>query len=729
MIAEVIVDILNSEVDRIFDYSILSNQQISVGERVLVPFGKRNIEGYVIALKEKSELAKEKLKNIIKPLDNFVAIKPEFIELMYFMCASYNTRKADVLRLFIPPAIRNNQSKEKIVKQISLAENFDLAKIKKNAKSQLEIVEYLKAKTSETSIELNKLFSSSALNGLIEKGIVEVTETVVYRNPYASEIEKKVVNLTDAQEKAKSVILNSVNKTILLKGVTGSGKTEVYLRCITEVLKQGKSAIMLVPEISLTPQMLKIFRSHFGEEVAILHSGLSAGERNDEWNKLRLGKSRVAIGARSCVFAPLENLGLIIIDEEHDGSYFSQTNPRYSTLEVAEFRAKFNNCNLVLGSATPSVETYFKAQNGKYLLVELPKRIGNVKMPELEIVDMGAELLSGNNSIFSKQMIYELSECVSQKNQAMIFLNRRGYSSYVLCKECGYIAKCDDCDANLVYHKEDNQLKCHYCSRRYHNLSECPNCHSKYIKQGVYGTEQVAFELQKIFKNVKILRMDFDTTKNKDGHTKILEEFEKSKPAILVGTQMIAKGHDFKDITFVGILDPDNGLYSPDYRSPERMFQLVTQVVGRAGRAGKPGKAILQTYSPKHYVYRLAKENNYQAFFERELNIRQTTCFPPFSKIVRIMSASENEDEARKQIAEINADIQTLKKEYVGQIVFAEAMKSPVKRMQKKFRYQILLRILSENSAEILKKVYNIVNIHSHSQNECFVELDPQNLN
>ncbi len=728
MIAEVIVDILNSEVDKIFDYGILSPQEIKVGERVLVPFGNRNIEGYVINIKETTDVAPNRLKNIIKPLDNFTAIKPEFISLMHFMSESYNTRKADCLRLFIPPAVRKNTAKEIVNYLISYNQNTTFVP-KANAVSQIKAIEYVINHPQSNKTQLNNMFSSGCINKLIENGVFNVETVSAQRNPYQSlQADLKTVTLTQQQQIAKNTILTSVNKTILLHGVTGSGKTEVYINCIKEVLEKGRNAIMLVPEIALTPQMLKIFRAHFGSEVALLHSGLNNGERFDEWKKLHSGKARVAIGARSCIFAPIENLGLIIIDEEHDSSYISQTNPRYNTLEIAKFRAEHNFCNLVLGSATPNIETYNKAMNGQIQLIEMPNRVSQKKLPEIEVVNMSEELLSGNASIFSKKMIYELSKCMSEKNQAMIFLNRRGYSSFVMCKECGYVAKCTDCDATLVYHKEENVLKCHFCSKRYHMLSECQDCHSKFIKEGYFGTQQVVAELQKIFKNVKILRMDNDTTSLKDGHLKILEEFSKTKPAILVGTQMIAKGHDFGAVTFVGILDADIGLHSADFRATERTFQLITQVAGRAGRAEQEGKVVLQTYAPRHYVYRMAKEYNYKAFFEREINARQTTMFPPYSVIVRVLSSSENENLTREQIRLINQDVQVLKEQFKKDIIFCEAMKSPVKKMQKKFRYQILLRILTQNSAEIIKKVYNIVNMHNVPNCTCFVELNPQNL-
>jgi primosomal protein N' (replication factor Y) len=434
----------------------------------------------------------------------------------------------------------------------------------------------------------------------------------------------------------------------LLHGVTGSGKTEVYMTVIERVIAEGKTAIMLVPEISLTPQVLGVFKKRFGNMVAILHSKLSAGERFDEWTRLMNGEAKIAVGPRSAIFAPLKNLGVIIIDEEHDESYISESNPRFNTFEIANFRVKKNNCALILGSATPSIETYYKSQIGEIKLLELPTRVNGRDMPKIEIVDMLGEIRNGNNGIFSNRLLNELYNCIQNKKQAMLFLNRRGYTSFMMCRDCGYVAKCSDCDVSLVYHKVENKLKCHYCGKRFQALTKCPECGSAHIREGAIGTEQVCEELKKTFPNVKVLRMDNDTTRNKDSHLRILSEFNKTKPAILVGTQMIAKGHDFEDVVLVGIIDADQGLYQSHFKSAERTFALLTQVSGRAGRSKEEGKVILQTYSPKKYVYNLAANYNYKGFYEKEINLRKTTKFPPFSTIIRLLFSGEEAEEVQK---------------------------------------------------------------------------------
>lgn len=484
---------------------------------------------------------------------------------------------------------------------------------------------------------------------------------------------------------------------------------------------------MLVPEISLTPQVLRSFRSRFGDNVALLHSGLSVGERFDEWRRLLDGRAKVAVGARSAIFAPLSNIGLIIIDEEHDSSYVSESNPRYITHEVAAFRAQFNRCKLLLGSATPSIESYYHAQKGDYKLLELPERVNKKQLPEMEIVNMCKEVYDGNNGVFSRLLVSELTECMARGEQAIIFINRRGYSSYMMCRSCGYVAKCEQCDVSLVYHKEENVLKCHYCGNRYAVLDECPQCHSSSIKRGFVGTQAIVEQLYKLFPDKKILRMDNDTTQNKNSHAAILGEFASGKASILVGTQMIAKGHDFPNVTLVGIVDADMSLHFADYRACERTFQLITQVAGRAGRDTKPGKVVLQTYSPNHYVYRFAAKNDYKGFYEKECNLREVTKYPPFSKIVRVLVSGESEELCSRTLKGIFDDITVLSRDNRGSFAYFAAMKSPVKRIQNKYRVQILMRIVSCFD-KIIGNVYNIVDKHTVSKVSVFVEINPNNL-
>ena len=732
MVAEVIVDISNSEVDRIFDYTLDgSPDDVRAGFRVLVPFGRQTVEGYVIGIKEKSEFSS--LKPIIKKLDAYPVITEEMLALMNFMTKAYHLRKVDVLRLFIPSQMRGGKVKELTVKYASIAEEYrdkdEMLFIRPSAQAQLDLFYHLSECGRDSVTELNKNFSAAALRNLVSRGIVVLVEEEELRVPYSQINKEKVkeVTLTPAQSKVVSEVCSEQGGTYLLHGVTGSGKTEVYMRCISFVLERGKTAVMLVPEISLTPQVLRSFRSRFGDNVALLHSGLSVGERFDEWRRLLDGRAKVAVGARSAIFAPLSNLGLIIIDEEHDSSYVSESNPRYITHEVAAFRASFNGCKLLLGSATPGIESYYHACQGDYKLLELPERVNKKQLPEMEIVNMCKEVYDGNSGVFSRRLISEITDCMARGEQAIIFINRRGYSSYMMCRHCGYVAKCEQCDVSLVYHKEENVLKCHYCGNRYAGLDECPQCHSSSIKRGFVGTQAIVEQLSQLFPDKKILRMDNDTTQNKNSHAAILGEFASGKASILVGTQMIAKGHDFPNVTLVGIVDADMSLHFADYRACERTYQLITQVAGRAGRDTKPGKVVLQTYSPHHYVYRFAANNDYKGFYEKECNLREVTKYPPFSKIVRVLVSGESEELCSRTLKGIFDDISFLSRDNRGSFAYFAAMKSPVKRIQNKYRVQILMRIVS-GFDKIIGNVYNIVDKHTVSKVSVFVEINPNNL-
>ena len=576
---------------------------------------------------------------------------------------------------------------------------------------------------------LNTEFSPSVINSLVEKGVIVKSKQEVLRRP-ASDVENganKVV-LTDTQKNAIAEINNSDKDIVLLHGVTGSGKTEVYMSLIENALKQGKSAIALVPEISLTPQIMRVFRSRFGDDIAMLHSGLSDGERYDEWRRIYDGDAKIVVGARSAIFAPVENLGVIIVDEEHDSSYISESNPRFRTLEVAEFRAKYNGCKVVLGSATPSVESYNAAKCGKIKLVEMNKRISKNGMPNIQIVDMAQELRMGNFSVFSNELKQKMQDTINAGNQAMVFINRRGYASYMQCKSCGYIAKCSDCDIALTYHKEDNMLKCHYCGKRFKPLDICPNCHSESIKQGKIGTEKVVKELQELLgEDIKILRMDNDTTTTKTAYLDILGAFRRGEAQVLVGTQMIVKGHDFPNVTLVGVLDADMSLYFSDYRSCERTYQLITQVAGRAGRKDKLGEVVIQTYSPKHYLFNFVKNYDYKGFFDKELNTRQVTNFPPFTTIVRVLATNEIEEKSLNCTKKIYDNLKELRAEYGQEFVYMQAMKSPINKIQNKYRFQIVLRIKRGFEDEIIGKIYDIVDKNKQG-NSVFVEINPQSM-
>lgn len=725
MIAEVIVDILNSKVDKIFDYIIPENLELKVGQRVLVPFANFSKEGYILKIKNNSSYDSSKLKSIIKSLDDFSYLNDEIIALMEFLIKSYNLRYADCIRLFVPSSVRNNV-KEKFVKFVKINDEIDLSNIKFN-QNQTEILEYVNLNIIKLS-ELSKKFSTSSINTLIKKNVLVTENFKENRTPYNFENKnKQKITLTNQQQNAVDTILNDSSNNFLLFGVTASGKTEVYIEVIKKVLSENKSAILLVPEIGLTPQLFKRFTSVFNN-VAIIHSGLSSGEKLDEWLKIKRGEAKVVIGARSAVFAPVENLGAIIIDEEHDGSYYSENNPRYNAKDVAKFRCGYNNAKLILGSATPSIESYYDAQNGKLKLIEMKTRAVAKKLPEINIVDMLCELRLGNSSMFSKLLQMKLSNCINRKEQALIFLNRRGYTSFLRCLDCGYVPKCEDCDVSLVYHKEDNKLKCHYCGNRYKVLTKCPVCGSENIRKGAIGTEQVVEKLESLFPNVKVFRMDNDTTTTKNAHINIIEEFNNTKPAILVGTQMIAKGHNFDSVSLVGIIDADLSLHYADFRSTDRTFNLLTQVSGRAGRTNLEGEVVLQTYMPRHFVYSCVKQNNYEKFYEKEINLRKVTHFPPFSKIVRVLACSEDEEKVKDFIGEFYKQVVEIKNEDLSKFIYLGAMKSPVKRAKRQFRYQILMRLKNETANEIIAKLFEINRSLSNKNVISFVELDPQNL-
>ncbi len=484
---------------------------------------------------------------------------------------------------------------------------------------------------------------------------------------------------------------------------------------------------MLVPEISLTPQVMRIFRARFGDAVALLHSGLSDGERFDEWRRLLTGEARVAVGARSAIFAPLTDLGLIVIDEEHDTSYVSESNPRYITRDVAFFRARCNGAKTVMGSATPSTESFYRAERGEYSLVRMPERINKRKMPEIEIVNMCDEAMYGNSGMFSAKLVSALDDCLKAGNQAILFLNRRGYSSYVMCRKCGYVAKCEDCDVSLVYHKEENVLKCHYCQRRYAMLDLCPECKSPHIKQGFVGTERVVEHVNKMFPSARIIRMDNDTTRSKDAHLR-LSDFASGNADILVGTQMVAKGHDFANVTLVGIIDADMSLHFSAHTAVERTFQLITQVAGRAGRESKPGRVVLQTYTPNHYVYRYAAAYDYEGFYRKEINLLQATKFPPFTEIIRILISCADESVALDATKLAIDGARAVAAELPEQFVYLNAMRSPKKRIQTKYRMQVLMRVLPNSAARA--RIYEVADsvTEKFPGVTCFTELDPNDL-
>ena len=732
MFADVIVDIAHSETDRIFEYSF-EDSRIVAGSRVLVPFGKKNVEGIVINVKSSPVYDKERIRPVLDLLEETPAFSEETLALSRYVAETCFVSRALSFRLFLPSEMRKGRVREQFVAFAELNKDLSFeeitASLSKTAIRQKQAVSYLKENGKTKLSFLRETFGVSAVNAAIDKGFISVTEEKRLREPYKGLEEIACgVDLTEKQTEAVNSI-NDTDKTVsLIFGVTGSGKTEIYLNLIDGALKHGKTAIMLVPEIALTPQMLKQLRARFGSVAAILHSGLSAGERYDEWWRLRTGEAKIAIGARSAIFAPVEDVGIIIIYEEHDGSYVSESAPRYDTVDIALFRAKYNGAKIVLGSATPSVESFLKAENGEYNYIELPDRINKKPLPDIEIADMRKEVRRGNNSPFSAALVSELKECLSGGNQAIIFLNQRGYSKTVVCTECGHVQKCEACDVSLTYHKEDDSLLCHYCGAKYKMITACTECGSKFLKYGGVGTERVVAELQKLFPEARILRMDRDTTQTKEGHFKILSKFAARDCDILVGTQMVAKGHDFPFVTLVGILDADMSLHFADYRSSERTFGLITQVAGRSGRADKAGKVVLQTYSPDNFVLHQAIRYDYKGFYAREISVRKATAFPPFTDIVRVLVQGADEELALMATKAIYSELQQIYTEYKENFRFFGCMKAPIKKLQGKFRFQVLMRI-DKGRRDIMKEIYGRIEKYNKGGVSAYLEINPNNLN
>ena len=552
---------------------------------------------------------------------------------------------------------QKNYDKEIIV--YALSDNSTVVKevwedVEKKGKmlAQKKIMEYLSDGKQVTANELKQklLLTDSPIRTLLKKGALQQIKKIEKRQVVQKNVLPTEAFLpTEEQQKALDKLIQLLEqkekKPVLLHGITGSGKTEIYMQMIEKVLQKGQQAIVLVPEISLTPQMVERFLSRFGEKVSVTHSRLNYGERYDQWKMAKEKEISIMIGPRSALFMPFENLGMIIIDEEHEGSYHSDTTPKYDAREVAEEISRMTNCLLLLGSATPDLVTYHKAMTGQYHLLTLQKRTKGSHLPHVSIIDMRRELEEGNRSVFSRQLLEAMKQNIEQKRQTILFLNRRGYATFVSCRQCGFVVKCDQCDVAYTYHDAEKELVCHYCGKRIKSPSVCPVCGSKYIKYFGTGTQKIEQEVKKIFPEARVLRMDLDTTTSKNSHQKILEQFGKGKADIVIGTQMIAKGHDFPNVTVVGILAADLSLHMASYRASEISFQLITQVAGRAGRDELPGEVFIQTYSPEHYSILLAAKQDYNAFYKQEMQIRQLMQYPPFAHIFTVVFSGKNEKE------------------------------------------------------------------------------------
>lgn len=536
------------------------------------------------------------------------------------------------------------------------------------------------------------------LNPLIERGLLTVKKEEKYRNPYVKKIERSE-NLTLNNEQAKvlaqisETIKAKTHRTYLLHGVTGSGKTEIYLQAIEKVIHKRQEAIVLVPEISLTPQMVHRFKSRFGDRVAVMHSGLSVGEKYDEWRKIQRKEVQVVVGARSAIFAPFENLGIIIIDEEHETTYKQEESPRYHAKDVAIKRGQLNNCPVVLGSATPTLEAYARAEREVYELTTLNERINKKPMPPVEIIDMRDELHAGNRTMFSRTLIDKMINRIEKGEQIVLLLNRRGYSNFVLCRDCGYVDECPSCDISLTYHKRDHRLKCHYCMFEKALPHVCPDCESDRIRFFGTGTERVQEALYKAIPGIRIIRMDVDTTRRKGAHEQLLDQFARKQADVLLGTQMIAKGLDFENVTLVGVLAADSMLHLPDFRSSERTFQLITQVSGRAGRHELDGEVIVQTYTPDHYSIQLASEYDYIAFYREEMRLRRTFRYPPYYYLALLNFAHENN---AKVYTSAHKASNVLSRYLSQHAIVLGPTASPIARLKNRYRYQMIVKYRRE---------------------------------
>ncbi len=716
MIAEVLVQINAFSVDKVFDYIIPSHltENITVGKRVVVPFGSQTIEGFILKIKNKS---KEELKEIISVVDEDIVLNKELLELGKYLKEKTLANLINCYQAMLPKALKAKYGKtvnKKYETYVVLKEEdyFDIKLLPK----QEEIIKLLKR---DKKILKKKLvdISLSALKTLHKKELISFVEQEVYR--YQKDITKKeIFPLTNDQQTVVNQVEKSFSntKTFLLHGVTGSGKTEVYMELIDKVIKKGKTAIMLVPEITLTSQMIDRFQSRFGNSIAVLHSGLSDGEKYDEWRKINKKEVNIVIGARSAIFAPLEKIGIIIVDEMHTTSYKQDNNPKYDAIEVAIKRSETHKCPVVLGSATPTLESYARAQKGVYDLLELPNRINNKQLPKVEIINMETEVKKGN-FIFSEKLKQEIRTKIEKEEQVILLLNRRGYSSFVSCQNCGEVEKCPNCDISLTYHKSTNMLRCHYCGYAKNLVDTCSHCHEVALTTLGTGTEKVEEELHNIFPRAKVLRMDYDTTSTKGSHEKIINAFQNREYDILLGTQMVAKGLDFPYVTLVGVINADTSLNIPDFRSSEYTYQLLDQVSGRSGRSHLEGKVIIQTYNPDHYAIEYVKNHDYIGFYQEEMKLRQQLKYSPYYYLTYIKIISPDYTNASKAATEIKKHLSR----YLTNSIILGPSTCSVFRIKNNYRFGIIIKYKKEdNLYEVLKKIKE----HYHTKNKVTIDID-----
>lgn len=700
--ANIIVDISLEKLDRTFQYRVPEELQgiLKEGMQVRIPFGNggRTLTGYVLELTDTCEWDEKKLKPILGLAEKGIRLEGQLIALAAWMRRTYGSTMNQALKTVLPV---KKSVQEKISRKVRLAvtrEEAEAALAEMERKQQTARVRIIKALLEQTVQDMDYAAAQKELGltaatarKLMELGLIRIESDTIFRNPVRpSEVQAHPFTLYPAQQAiVEDVAARAAAGDLrpsLIHGVTGSGKTEVYMELIAAVLEQGKEAVVLIPEIALTFQTVLRFYRRFGDQVSIIHSKLSAGERYDQFERARRGEVKVMIGPRSALFTPFPRLGVIVIDEEHEGSYKSENAPRYHAREAAIERARMCGAFVVLGSATPSVDSYERTKEGLYRLYELPLRVENRAMPETEVVDLREELRMGNRSIFSARLKELMEDRLRKGEQIMLFLNRRGYAGFVSCRACGHVIKCPHCDVSLSLH-HGGRMVCHYCGYQTVQPKKCPSCGSAYIGAFRAGTQQVAEAAAKTFPGARILRMDFDTTRQKGGYERILEAFSKKQADILVGTQMIVKGHDFPGVTLVGALAADLSLYAGDYRAAERTFQLLVQAAGRAGRGTTPGTAVIQTYSPDHYSIETAADQDYKAFFEKEMAFRRMMNYPPAAHLMALYLMSEDEEALNRGAVRLKALAMSHTRQEIALIGPSDAGLSKLKDVYRKVLY------------------------------------------
>lgn len=716
MIIGVLVELSNKNIDKIFDYKVPKNleKDILVGIRVEVPFGKQVLDGFVLEIKTNYD-SKYELKEIIGIKDREIILNEELLKLGKIIQENTLATLISCYQVMLPKGLKAKQGKNASMKFDTYYRVNEGCEVKLTSKQE-KIVTYIKNLGQASKQDLSD-FSTGIITTLVKKNVLILEQREHYRLSYEKELGSKYQLTTDQENVVEEVLKNKGFKPYLLHGVTGSGKTEVYMELIEDALNKGKSSIVLVPEISLTPQMVQRFQRRFGNNIAALHSALSDGEKYDEWRRITRGEASIVIGARSAIFAPLKNIGIIIVDEEHSESYKqSDSNPRYNAKDIALLRGKYYDCPVIFGSATPSLEVMARAQKGVYQYLSLPKRVNGKKLPVVRIIDMNEEIKKSQGH-FSRNLITSIESKLEKKEQIILLLNRRGYASFVTCKNCGYTFKCPNCDISLTYHKSSNTMRCHYCGYGTKVYDTCPECKEKAISDLGVGTQRVEEELNNIFPQARILRMDFDTTSRKGAHEKMINAFKNQEYDILLGTQIVAKGLDFANVTLVGVINADTALNIPDFRSSENTFALLSQVAGRSGRSEKSGEVIIQTYNPDHYAINYTKTHDSMGFYNKEMYVRKVLKYPPFYYLCHIRISGKDMEIISKEAEKIK---RALDRNLKNTIVLGPTP-ATIFKINNIYRFGIILKYKKDDN---LKKILEKIIDHYKVKTNIKIDID-----